>query len=103
MKGAVLNLEELNGKSLALLLGGEDDDWSTLRGTVRQDGESLMLDQAGGQSFMIQPEWIERIKSVPEDLSDIFMGAHFFLPLSVGALPEDADPNDYIHAGLKLE
>ncbi len=51
---------------------------------------------------MIQPEWLDRIKSTPADLVDILMNAEFFLPLSVGALPDDADPSDYIHTGLKL-
>jgi hypothetical protein len=97
-----LNLQELNGKSLALLLAGEDEDWSVLRGVVLQEGEVLLLDHSAGQAFHIQPEWLDRIKPTPPDLSDILMNADFFLPLSVGALPEDADPSDYIHSDLKL-
>jgi hypothetical protein len=97
-----LNFRELNGKSLALLFAGEDDDWSVLRGIVRQEGEALLLvHNAGEKPFVIQPEWIDRIKSTPADLGDI-LDADFFLLLSVGALPEDADPSDYIHTGLKL-
>ncbi|MCA1592532.1 MAG: hypothetical protein LC754_07760 [Acidobacteria bacterium] len=98
-----MNFQELNGTSLAILLAGEDEDWSVLRGTIRQEGEVLLLDHsAGEQPFVIQPEWLNRIKPVPADLSDILMEADFFLPLSVGALPEGADPSNYIHTGLKL-
>ena len=103
MKGAVLNFQKLDGKSLALLLAGEDDDWSVLRGIVRHDGEALLLNHSESeQPFVLQPEWLDRIKPTPADLSEILMDAEFFLPLSVGALPEDADPSDYLHAGLKL-
>jgi hypothetical protein len=97
-----LNPKELNGKSLALILAGEDEDWSVLRGIVRQEGQVLLLDHCTGQAFHIQPEWLDRIKPTPADLSDILMNADFFLPLSVGPLPEDADPSDYINTGLKL-
>lgn len=103
MEGAVLDYRELDGKSLALLLAGEDEDWSVLRGTVRRDGEALLLDHSESeQPFAVQLEWLDRIKPVPADLSEILMGADFFLLLSVGAMPEDADPRDYIHTGLKL-
>lgn len=97
-----MNPKELNGKSLTLILAGEDEGWSVLRGTVRQDGEVLILDHSAGQAFHIQPEWFDRIKATPAGLSNILMNADFFLPLSVGPLPEDADPSDYINSGLKL-
>lgn len=98
-----MNSQELNGKSLALLLAGEDEDWSVLRGTVRQQGDVVLLDHsAGGEPFHIQPEWLDRIQPIPEDLSDILMNADFFLPLSVGTLPEGDDPSDYKFTGLKL-
>jgi hypothetical protein len=103
MQGAVVNYHELNGKSLALLLAGEEDDWSVLRGTVRQEGEVMLLDRgAGEQPFVIQTEWVDRIKPVPVDLSDVLMSADFFLSLSVGVLPEDADPKEFLPTRLRL-
>ena len=67
-KGGVgLNSQELNGKSLALLLAAEDENWSVLRGTVRQQGDVVLLDHsAGGEPFHIQREWLDRIKPIPE-------------------------------------
>lgn len=98
-----MNSQELNGKSLALLLAGEDEDWSVLGGSVRQEGDVVLLDHsAGGEPFHIQPEWLDRIKPIPEDFSDILMNAEFILPLRVGTLPEGADPSDYKSTGLKL-
>ncbi len=98
-----MNSQELNGKTLALLFAGKDGDWSVLRGTVHQQGDVVMLDHsASGEPFHIQPEWLDRIKPIPEDLSDILMNADFFLSLSVGTLPERSDPSDYKFTGLKL-
>lgn len=98
-----MNYQELSGKSLALLLVGEDENRWILHGTVCREGEALLLDHsASEQPFKIQPEWLDRIKPVPADLRDIFKGADFFLPLSMGTLPEDADPSEYVDTGLKL-
>jgi hypothetical protein len=97
-----MNYQELNGKSLALLLAAEDEDWSVLSGVVRQEGGALLLDRgANEQPFLIQPEWIDRIKPVPTDLMETLMNAEF-LPFNVGTLPDNADSSDYIHTGLKL-
>ena len=98
-----MNHQELIGKSHTLLLAGDDDAWSVIGGIVNQEGEILVLDRgADEQPFLIQPDWLARIKPVPADLSDILIGADFFLLLSVGILPDDADPNDYIYTGLQL-
>ena len=101
MKGAAVNYQKLIGNSLALILAGEDEDWSVLRGNVRQEGNAMLLEHGlGEQPFVIQPEWLDRIKPTPADLSEILMNADFFLLLSVGAL--DADPTEYDQTGLKL-
>ena len=80
-----MNYLTLNGRSLALLLEGDDNDWSVVCGIARQEGNDLFLDyDANKQPFAIQREWLDRIKPVPQDLSERFMNADLFLPLLLG-------------------
>jgi hypothetical protein len=61
-----------------------------------------MPDHSTGQPFHIHSEWLDRTKPTPTELNDIVGYADSFLPLSLGALPVEADPSNYIHSGLKL-
>jgi uncharacterized protein YjbI with pentapeptide repeats len=89
LSGIVSNSHELDGKPLALLVDVETH-WSVLQGIVRQEGEALIFDDSwSGFPLVIQPEWIDHIKPVTEDLSDIITGADLFLRLSLGDLPEE--------------
>ena len=70
-----LEVSRTSGKSLALLLAGENEDWWILRGIVRQEGEALLLDHdAREQPFVIQPDWLDRINPTPTSWSNILIG-----------------------------
>lgn len=45
-------------------------------------------------------DWVDRIQPVEADLREIFRGADYFLPLTVGNLPEEADVSQYELTGL---
>jgi hypothetical protein len=98
-----VDYQELQGKSLAIILAGEDEDWSVLRGTVRVEDAALLLDHnVSDQPFLIQSDWLSRIKPTPADLRDILMNADYFMSLNLGTLSNDADMSEYESTGLKL-
>jgi hypothetical protein len=101
-----VNLEELNGKTLALLLVRQneagEDEWAVLTGTARWDGTQLQVDRGSERKpFLIFDDWLGRVESVPEEVDDFFGGAKFYLALSVGNLPDSDDAEGYINTGLK--
>jgi len=101
-----MNFEELTGKKLALAIWGEDengkDDVAVLTGRARWANGHLYLDYGRNQKpFQFPDDVLERIKPVPADVADIFLEAEFYISMSIGSLPDDADPNDYIDTGLK--
>jgi|GraSoiStandDraft_10_1057309.scaffolds.fasta_scaffold57561_4 hypothetical protein len=98
---------ELHGKLLALLLIGADEDgkkdWAVFFGTVEYEGGQLALNRGGIRPpIAIIDEWIERIRPVPDGTQDIFNGADYCLPLTIGNLPEGFDPaqSEYQDTGL---
>lgn len=100
-----MNLYEYKGKPFALLLCGEteysEDDWAVFSGTAYIRNDKLYLERYGDQpDIEIMAEWYERIQETNESVKDILQGADYFITLSVGQMPEDAD-DSYIPLGLK--
>lgn len=95
----------LNGKSLAVLLIGQtadgEDDWTVFSGTVHATETVVVLNRDDAPSFEIQTKWFERIKPVGADIKSILLGAEFYLPLSIGPLPEGESAESYISTGLR--
>jgi hypothetical protein len=95
----------LEGKLLAVLVMGQtsdgQDDWAVFTGTARVSEDLLFLDRHGKPSFEIRAEWLDRIKSVGSKVKDILLGAEFYLPLTIGPLPEGQSAESYIATGLK--
>lgn len=100
----MMDLAEIDGKSLALLLIGEDengeDDCAVFRGTARWDGTDLHFVREG-VDFAIPADALGRIRSVDSAIRDIMLDAEYFIPLSVGPLPAGADATDFARTGLK--
>lgn len=100
-----MNLHEYEGKPFALLLCGEtengEDDCAIFSGTAYVRNNKLYLERHGDQQdILILTEWYERIQETNESVKDILQGSDYFITLSVGPLPEDAD-DSYIPLGLK--
>jgi hypothetical protein len=94
--GIAMEVQEVDGKSLALLLVQDDDgDWeraSVVTGKVRWNGRRLSLDMGDGQCPLPVPETNAAcIRTVPDELKDELEGAELFMLLHVAPIPHDAD------------
>jgi hypothetical protein len=80
---------QLNGKSFAIVLGGEKDEGSTFHGTARWDGATLIIDRGQGHPpFEVRTEWYEQIQPVKGPVAKaILQGAEFWLRLSSSSTP----------------
>jgi hypothetical protein len=100
-----LNRSNLIGKPFAVLLMGETaeglDDWAVFSGTLSENLSGMFLDRGTQPPFEIRAEWNERIKPVSPAISEILLGAEYFLPLTVGPLPEGESTESYVATGLK--
>jgi hypothetical protein len=74
---------QLNGKSFAIVIGGEQDEGSTFHGTARWDGATLLLDLGPDQPpFEVRKEWYAQIQPVKGPVAKaILQGAEFWLRL----------------------
>jgi hypothetical protein len=91
-----MNIEEVDGRSLALLLvqesEGDIENTCVVTGRARWDGERLSVDMGDGQPPLAVPEpRFDRIRRVPLELSEELDGADLFLMLYVAPIPDDAD------------
>lgn len=93
-----MEIEEVDGRSLALLLvqesEGDVENTCVVTGTARWDGERLCVDMGDGGTPLSVPEpRFDRIRRVPAELRDELLGADLFLMLYVAPIPEDSDPH----------
>jgi hypothetical protein len=99
--------QELIGKTLALLIfaerEGQEDDVHVIDGTVQEKEGVLVLQFSEEHSpFPIQEDWLPRIKPTPEGIQAMLQDVQFFLSLSMGPLPENANMAEYLVTGLNL-
>jgi hypothetical protein len=102
----MISFNELTGKKLALVVLGDDEKGETegavFTGLAQWVNGHLYLERGRNQKpFQLPDDTLERIKPVPADIKDIVLEAEYYLTMSIGPLPEDANPNDYIETGLK--
>ena len=88
--------EDLDGRAVALLFMYDVDegneDMRVLQCRTRfSDGEVIAIHGPQCDAFPLNEEWLERVHPVPEDLRAILQDAEFFLPLTIGPLPDDVD------------
>jgi hypothetical protein len=84
-------------KRLALVLWAEDedgeDDVVVFSGVLIQTGENYYFQHEGdGLNPEIRPEWLSRIKRVPEELKETLMSCDYQLSLSVGNAKDMDEP-----------
>jgi hypothetical protein len=94
------NLEELNGKSFAIVAIEEDGEGACFYGFARWDGKSLFFDRPSMQRPVEIPQ--HRLSSVartPPELREL-IEADYFVTLTIGKLPDDAG-DEYLRLGLK--
>ena len=101
-----MNLDYLTGRKLAILAVGDDEkgetDAAVFTGLARWANGHLYLDREDNQKpFEIPDDTLDRIKPVPPTVTDIFLDAEFYIPMSIGPLPDDEDTKRYLQTGLK--
>ena len=100
-----MNIQELEGRSLALLLISEsadgDKEMSVVHGVLVRQGDVLFLDRGESGRLEIRGEWRRRIRRSTFEQAEI-LDSEYFLPLYVGDLPGDASSDDYEPTGIKL-
>ena len=97
-----MDLANLEGKRIALVLTDEQDESVAFTGTAYWDGERLlMLRKKPDPPIHIREEWHLKIRATPESSKDALLGSEFFLMLNVGNLPPRADESQFDKTGLK--
>ena len=93
---------ELLGKQMALLLFETEETAFRLDGQVGEDhGRLCLIDEETG-NIHLRDEWLEKIKPVNGVARFMFKGIDFVLSLTVGPIPIDVDPKDYIRTEFQL-
>lgn len=100
------SLTSLDGCSFALLLWVEgddgEDDVALFSGTLRYKDGVLNMARADGRVIRMLPEWYEGIRPVSDpEIAAIVGGADYVLSLSVGNLPDSANPDSLEGLGLR--
>jgi len=101
-----VNPTDLDGRLIALLVIGQteggEDDGAAFTGILRFEAEQPYLDRGPGkQRVELEPEWLERIKPVDAAIRQILIGADYYIPLSIGPVPEGEDESKFRSIGLK--
>ncbi len=96
----------LHGKRIAMIAWAEkadgSDDVSVFAGTGNWDGkEFVLVREPSTSSLVLEPEWLERMKLVPDNLKDTLLGAEYQFSVSVGNIKDADNPEDLIKTGLK--
>jgi hypothetical protein len=99
----------LRGRVVALLLMDDTDqdnpEWFVLYGTVEPDAVGdggIFLGRDPSQRIPLTAEQLGRARTVSDAQRTIFAPAEFFIPMTMSALPEDADASQYQHTGFKV-
>ena len=90
---------DLVGARLALVFQADVErrvSLSVVVGTVRRDGNRLMLDLGRHGVITFHQSWLQRLRQPPLFMRSIFLGAEYFLPVEVERPPPDADLRWYM-------
>jgi hypothetical protein len=103
----MIDLTHIQDKKFAVILveddGTEDGKWTVVTGVARwRDGHLFVHRGMDVPEFPIPDETLDRVKPVLPEVREILEDAEFCVTLSVGPLPEGADPSQYIPTGLRL-
>ena len=101
-----MNIDQLIGKKICLLLMSNidqgKDDWAVALGEVTIiDGSPHFKADYIPTPFALPDDILDRVKEPTEDIRGIVLDADYYLPLSVGPIPEGHKPDAYIRTGLK--
>jgi hypothetical protein len=94
-------LDELNGKSFAIVAIEESGEGACFVGKAQWDGKKLFFERPGMlESIQIPEHRVGSVTRTPPELRDL-VAADYFVRLTIGSLPEDAALGEYMRVGLK--
>jgi len=101
-----MKYEETIGKSVALLVMGEDahgeDDWSVVKGSITRLGHDLLFVHNGTPSqFPLPDDALDRIKATDAQTRSIMLDSDLYVPLTIGPKPEGPEGEGMLLTGLK--
>jgi len=83
--------------------GTEDGAWTVLTGVAKwRDGHLFVHRGMDVPEFPIPDDTLDRVKPVQPEVRDVLEEADYCTMLSVGPMPEDANPSEFTHTGLRL-
>ena len=83
--------------------GTEDGKWTVLTGVAKWRDGQLFVDRGmDSPEFPIPGDTLDRVKPVLPEVRAVLGEADFCTILRVGPLPEEADPSEFTHTGLRL-
>lgn len=99
-----MEASELDGRSLALAISNVDDpeeEGLLLHGTMRWDGDALLLARAENKRpFPIPEGAIARIQPVTDDIREVVGSGEYWVLVRLGNLPEDEDAASFEETGF---
>lgn len=103
----MFDLAHLHDKKFAVILieddGSEDGAWIVLTGVAKwREGHLFVHRGKDAPEFPIPDDTLDRVKPVHPEARDVLEEADYYTVLSVGPIPEDADPSEFTHTGLRL-
>ena len=101
------DLSFVHDRKFAVILieddGSEDGSWTVLSGVAKwREGHLFVYRGLDVPEFPVPDHTLDRIKPVSPEVRDILEEAAFFITLSVGPLPDGADPSEFTFTGLRL-
>ena len=103
----MVNLEQLQGKDIAVWLviknaDGSTDQWWFDGPLAIQDDRIVVSRGDAGPPFKLSLEMVEKIEPCNETQKEAFEGCDYFIRLMVGPLPDDMDRTKLEYSGLTL-
>lgn len=103
----MLDLAHIHDKKFAVIFveddGTEDGAWTVLTGVAKwREGHLFVHRGMDVPEFPIPDDTLDRVKPVQPEVRDVLEEADYCTMLSVGPIPEDADPSEFTHTGLRL-
>jgi len=97
----------IHGKKFAVIFvehdGTEDGKWTVLTGVAKwRDGHLFVHRGMDVPEFPVPDNTLDRVKPVLPEVREMLEEADYCTMLSVGPLPEDTDPSEITHTGLRL-
>jgi|SRR5664279_5297989 len=89
-------------KSTALLIWNSEveNDAHVYLGQIKREGADFVFkNELKRWELSLDPEKLERLKPVTAELKEIFLGADYFISLSMTGLPEDPG-QDFVPTGF---